>query len=114
MTGLPRYEGTGQYPLLARDNQLAALVTADTAERGRWQSITFLVWNGASGSVVGRWTASAPTQVLARTVGRGFWSHLGPAIRRAARPRMSPFMAPAPTMHIDASNPDDHARYATR
>jgi hypothetical protein len=114
LTSLPRYEGTGQYPLLAHDNQLVALVTADMADRGRWQSITFLVWNGSNGSVVGRWTASAPTPVLARAVGRGFWAHLGPAIRRAAKPKASPFSTPAPTMRIDASNPDDHARYATR
>lgn len=108
MTSLPRYEGTGQYPSLAKDYQLAAFVTADMEDRGRWQSITFLVWNGVKGTIVGRWTASAPTTVLARAVGRGFWSHLGPAIRKAASPRQSPGLAPAPPMRIDASNPADN------
>jgi len=102
MTSLPRYEGTGQYPILARDHHLAAFVTADVEERGKWQRITFLVWNGATGSVLGRWTASGQAPVLARTVGRGFWSHLGPAMRKAAAPPSNVPEA-APTMRIDAS-----------
>ena len=60
VTTLPRMEGTGQYPTLARDHHLAAFVTADVEERGHWQSVTFLVWNGNTGSVMGRWSASAP------------------------------------------------------
>lgn len=111
MTSLPRYEGTGQYPLLARDHSLAAFVTADMEERGRWQRITFLVWNGVNGSVVGRWTASAPSPALARAVGKGFWQHLGPAIRKAEAPAR-PTLGPAPPMRIDASASYDHARLA--
>lgn len=107
MTSLPRYEGTAQYPVLARDHHLAAFVTADMEERGRWQRITFLVWNGVNGSVVGRWTASAPATTLARTVGKGFWQHLGPAILKAEAPPLPANLAPAPPMRIDASTYDD-------
>lgn len=103
ITTLPRYEGTAQYPGLARDHRLAAFVTADVEERGKWQRITFLVWNGATGSVLGRWTASAPAPALARTVGRGFWTHLGPAVMKAAAPPSSTLEA-APPMRIDASD----------
>lgn len=110
MTSLPRYDGTGQYPILARDHTLAAFVTADMEERGTAQRITFLVWNGVSGSVVGRWTASAPSPVLARAVGRGFWQHLGPAIMRSRAPRPKGYLPPAPPMRIDASAPSDATR----
>ncbi|MEP6652151.1 MAG: hypothetical protein ABJA82_02270 [Myxococcales bacterium] len=110
MTSLPRYDGTGQYPILARDHTLAAFVTADMEERGTAQRITFLVWNGVSGSVVGRWTASAPSPVLARAVGRGFWQHLGPAIMKSRAPAPKGYLPPAAPMRIDASAPSDTAR----
>ncbi|MBC8133023.1 MAG: hypothetical protein H7X95_08590 [Deltaproteobacteria bacterium] len=113
-TSLPRYEGTGQYPALARDHQLAAFVTADVEERGRWQRITFLVWNGVNGSVVGRWTASAPAPVLGRAIGRGFWAHLGPAILKAEAPPRPTYLQPAAPMHIDASTHLDDSRVAAR
>ena len=103
VTNLPRYEGTGQYPGLARDHHLAAFVTADVEERGPWQRVTFLVWNGATGSVLGRWTASGPARVLPRTVGRGFWTHLGPAVLKAEAPAPA-VLGPAPPMRIDASD----------
>ena len=108
MTKLKYYEGTGQYPGLARDHHLAAFVTADLEERGHWQRITFLVWNGLTGSVLGRWTASAPTAYLPRTVGRGFWQRLGPAILKAEAPPLPIHLEQAPPMRIDASN-DGHA-----
>jgi hypothetical protein len=113
MTSLPHYEGTGQYPLLARDHHLSAFVTADLEDRGRWQRITFLVWNGLTGSVLGRWTASAPTPVLASAVGKGFWQHLGPAIQKAEAPPRPPGLERAPPMRIDASDPND-GKVATR
>ena len=106
VTSIPHMEGTAQYPSLARDNHLAAFVTADVEERGRWQSVTFLVWNGTTGSIVGRWTAGAPGPALPRAVGRGFWQHLGPALRRTGAPA-SPGLDEAPPMRIDASNADD-------
>ena len=114
MTSLPRYDGTGQYPSLARDHHLAAFVTADLEERGRWQRITFLVWNGVTGSVLGRWTASAPATVLASAVGKGFWQHLGPALQKAEAPPLPPGMDRAPPMRIDASDPMDDGKVATR
>jgi hypothetical protein len=104
MTSLPHYDGTGQYPALARQHHLTAFVTGDVEERGKWSSVTFLVWNGVSGSVIGRWTASGPTDALGRAVGRGFWAHLGPAVLRAAPPPLPIDQQQAPTMRIDASD----------
>lgn len=107
MTSLPRYEGTGQYPSLARDHHVAAFVTAGVEEKGHWQQVTFLVWNGLTGSVLGRWTASAPTPSLANAVGKGFWPHLGPAILKAQAPALIPSLNQAAPMRIDASSTDD-------
>lgn len=104
VTSLPHYEGTGQYPSVARDHHLAAFVTGGVEERGKWSSITFLVWNGTSGSVIGRWTAGAPTTVLAQAIGRGFWQHLGPAVMKAETPAWPMDLQQAPPMRIDASN----------
>lgn len=105
VTSIPRYEGTGQYPSLAREHHLTAFVTAGLEERGKWSSVTFLVWSGTTGSVVRRWTASAPTAELSDTVGKGFWSHLGGAVQRTAAPPLPPDMDQAPLMRIDASEP---------
>jgi hypothetical protein len=106
MVSLPRYDGTAQYPTLARDHTLAAFVTADMEALGSSsQRITFLVWNGVNGSVVGRWTASARSPVLARTVGNGFWRHLGPAILKSRAPMPRGYLPPAAPMRIDASAP---------
>lgn len=107
VTTLPHYEGTGQYPNLAREHHLTALVTAGLEERGRWSSVTFLVWSGADGSIVRRWTASAPADRLNEVVGKGFWSHLGPAVQRTVAPPLPPGMDQAPTMRIDASEQRD-------
>ncbi len=115
MTKLPHYEGTGQYPGLARDHHLTAFVTADLEERGRWQRITFLVWNGVTGSILGRWTTSAPAPRLARAIGKGFWQHLGPAMLKAEAPPLPIQLEQAPPMRIDASNrAADDDRVASR
>jgi hypothetical protein len=111
---LPHYEGTAQYPDVARDNHLAAFVTGDVEERGKWSSITFLVWNGMSGSVIGRWTAAAPTTVIGQAVGKGFWQHLGPAVLRAQPPPLPIERDQAPTMRIDASDSMRDEPIATR
>ena len=113
VTTLPHYEGTGQYPTLAREHHLTALVTGDIEERGKWSSITFLVWSGKTGSVVRRWTASAPTASLSGAVGRGFWQHLGPAVLRSEAP-WQPELDQAPTMRIDASEPRHDEPIAAR
>ena len=43
VTSVPRQDGTGRYPQLARDGHLAAFVTGDVEEKGKWGSVTFLV-----------------------------------------------------------------------
>lgn len=104
VTTLPRYDGTGQYPSLAREGHLTAFVTGDVEERGKWASVTFLVWNGLTGSVLGRWTTSAPVALLGKAVGKGFWQHLGPAVKRAEAPPVPMDQQEAPAMRIDASD----------
>jgi hypothetical protein len=104
VTALPRVAGTGQYPGLARDHRLAAFVTGDLEEgRGR-HSVTFLVWDGASGSVLGRWTASAAPKNLPKAVAKGFWKALGPRFEGAQAPP-SDELEPAPPMYVDAGEP---------
>jgi hypothetical protein len=73
---------------------------------GTRRSITFLVWNGATGSVVGRWSASSGPKHIRRAVARGFWKHLSKALAQAQAPPR-PDLEPAPPMYIDAG-------YATR
>jgi len=101
VTSIPRVDGTGQYLTLARDHQLAAFVTGDLEDRKTRSSITILVWDGARGSVLARWSLSAHPKKLGRTLARGFWKHLGRAIEQAQCP--PPAEPPeAPPMRIDA------------
>jgi len=101
MTSIARVQGTGQYLTLAKDHRLCAFVTGDMEERPRRHSVTFLVWDGASGSVLARWSASAPPKSLAKAVGKGFWKHLGPALDGAHAPPSNE-LPPAPPMRISA------------
>lgn len=101
LTSLPAYEGTGQYPGLAREHNVRAFVTADLEERGGRSALTFLVWSGISGSVVGRWSVAAPRPELVSAIGRGFWHNLGSAVVRAKAPPSSE-LDEAPPVRIDA------------
>jgi hypothetical protein len=101
LTSLPAYEGTGQYPGLAREHNVRAFVTADLEERGSRSALTFLIWSGASGSVVGRWSVAAPRPELVSAIGRGFWRNLGSAVVRAKAPP-SGELDEAPPVRIDA------------
>jgi len=103
MTSLPRYEGTGQYPELARDHHLKAFVTADLDERGTRRSVTFLVWNGLTGSVLGRWSVSGSATSLGRSIGKGFWRNIGPVLAKAVAPPSTTLDEAAP-MTIDATS----------
>ena len=103
VTSIPRVAGTGQYLSLARDHRLAAFVTGDLEEHRTRQTLTILIWDGAGGSVVGRWSASGPTKQLPRLLARGFWKHLGSALERAQAPLSAEPLPPAPPMRIDAS-----------
>jgi hypothetical protein len=106
LTSIPAVSGTGQYPQLARDRELKAFVVADIEQKGNRLAMTFLVWQGADGSVVGRWELAAYKNNLARMLRREFWKRLGPAIAKAVAPP-STRLAPAPIMRIDASSPHD-------
>jgi hypothetical protein len=104
VTSIPAVAGTAQYVTLAREHRLAGFVTADIEERRTRNTITLLVWSGATGSVVGRWSTSAPPKRLPRALARGFWKNLGKAIKTAEAPP-SNYLPPAPPMRIDAGTP---------
>jgi hypothetical protein len=104
LTTLPRVGGTGQYLTLARDNRLAAFVTGDLDERPHRATITFLVWDGASGSVLGRWTASAAPKNLPKAIAKGFWKALGARFEGAQAPP-SDTVEEAPPMYVNAGEP---------
>jgi hypothetical protein len=106
ITSIGRVDGTGQYLTLARDHRLAALVTADIEEHRSRHTVRFLVWNGASGSVLGRWEASAPPKRLGKAVAKGFWKHLKPAFEQATPPP-STELEPAPPMYVNAGSAVD-------
>ncbi|HJX54625.1 MAG TPA: hypothetical protein VJ801_17800, partial [Polyangia bacterium] len=106
LTSIPAVSGTGQYPQIARDRELKAFVVADIEQKGKRLAMTFLVWQGIDGSVVGRWEVATYREKLARALRREFWKRLGPAIANALAPPSSR-LAPAPPMRIDASSPYD-------
>jgi hypothetical protein len=103
LTSIPRVEGTGQYLTLARDHRLAAFVAGDLEEHRTRQTLTILIWDGAQGSVLARWSASGPARQLPRLLAKGFWKHLGPALDKARAPE-SNVLPPAPPVRMgDAS-----------
>jgi hypothetical protein len=101
ITSLPAVTGTSQYPGLAKDKRLSALVVADVDDRGGRVVLSFLVWQGLDGSVIGRWEVSGAKKTIGARLGREFWQRLGPAIRRAMAPP-SDVLSPAPPMRINA------------
>jgi hypothetical protein len=108
-TEVPLAEGTGQYYTWARELGLRAFVTGEVESLGRRRRATFLVWSGHNGSIVGRWTVTAPAKQLPRAIARGFWSHLGRSFRRAYLPPewREQKVTPGPTMYIDAGLAQD-------
>jgi hypothetical protein len=104
VTTLPRVAGTGQYPELARDNRLTAFVTADLEEGLHSARVTFLVWDGATGSVQGRWSAYAATKRLPKVIAKGFWKALGPRFD-SLQPPPSDELAPAAPLYVNAGDP---------
>jgi hypothetical protein len=107
VTTLPRVGGTGQYLSLARDHQVAAFVTGDVDERRSRHSVTFLLWDGATGSVQGRWSAAAAPRRLPRAVAKGFWKHLGPAFEAVPPLPSTDELPPAEPLLINAGEPLD-------
>ena len=104
LTSIPRVRGTAQYPEIARDHRLAAFVTCDLEEHRTRRTLTILIWDGARGDVLGRWSASGSAKAVAKALAKGFWKHLGPALEKAQAPE-SDEVAPAPPMRIDAGSP---------
>jgi hypothetical protein len=101
LTSLPAVSGTSQYPGLAKDKRVSAFVVADVDDRGNRVVLSFLVWQGIDGSVVGRWEVSGTKKAVGGRLGREFWKRLGPAISHAMAP-VSDVLGPAPTMRINA------------
>ncbi|HVZ70989.1 MAG TPA: hypothetical protein VHJ20_01330 [Polyangia bacterium] len=106
VANLARVSGTGQYPELARDNKLTAFVTADLEEGRHRAAITFLVWDGATGSVQGRWSVSAAPKGLGKAIAKGFWKALGSKLD-ALEPPPSDELEPAAPMYVNAGEPLD-------
>jgi hypothetical protein len=107
LTSISRVNGTGQYLGLARDHRVTAFVTGELDERRpRYHRVTFLVWNGATGVVLGRWSAAGDPKRLHKAVAKGFWKHLRRALEGAVAPPPPPSdLPPAATMYINASDP---------
>jgi len=104
LTTLPRVAGTGQYLEMAKDNRVAAFVSADLEEGAHFQRVTFLVWDGASGNVLGRWSASAAGKHLPKAVAKGFWKNLGARVGDAQAPASDDLGEAAP-MYVNAGEP---------
>ena len=104
LTSLSTVSGTSQYPGLAKDKNLSAFVVADVVERGNRVSLSFLIWQGIDGSVIGRWEVAGPKKKIARRLAKEFWKRLGPAIAKAIAPP-SGILPPAPPMRINAGTP---------
>ena len=104
VTSLASVSGTSQYPGLAKDKHLTAFVVADTDDRGDRIALSFLVWQGIDGSVIGRWEVAGPKKRMSGKLAREFWKRLGPAIAKAQAPQ-SDVLSPAPTMRINAGPP---------
>jgi hypothetical protein len=99
VTSLARVSGTSRYPGLAKENQLSAFVVADVDDRGGRIVLSFLVWQGLDGSVIGRWEVAGPKKLMPAKLATGFWKRLGPAIRKAHAPPS------------DELSPNAHPRY---
>lgn len=107
LTSISRVNGTGQYRELARDHRVTAFVTGELDERRPGHHrVTFLVWNGATGVVVGRWSAAGNPKRLPKTVAKGFWKHLRRALEGAVAPPPPPSeLPPAEPMYVNAAEP---------
>lgn len=101
LTSLPAVSGTSQYPGLARDKRVSAFVVADVDDRGARIVLSFVVWQGIDGSVIGRWEVSGTKKTIGARIGRELWKRLGPAISRSMAPP-SDVLSPAPPMRINA------------
>jgi hypothetical protein len=101
LTSLPAVSGTSQYPGLAQEKRLSAFVVADVEDRGGRVVLSFLVWQGIDGSVIGRWEVAGAKTSIGSRLGREFWKRLGPVISHAMAP-LSNELGPAPTMRINA------------
>src|SRR5882724_4311422 len=86
VTSIPRVDDPAQYPPIAREHQVSAFVTGDVSTNGRArararQTVTFTVWNGATGLKLGKWSATAPPRRLPGVVAHGVLKNLGDALQ---------------------------------
>jgi hypothetical protein len=104
LTSLAPVSGTGQYPGLAKDKNLSAFVVGEAVEKGKRINLSFLIWQGIDGSVLGRWEVAGPKNKIGRRLAKEFWKRLGPVIERAIAPP-SDYLPPARPMRINAGTP---------
>ena len=76
-------ESTVQYAPLAQGRKVGAYVIGDLDRSKRRHKLTIVVLDGERGSVLGRWSLSAPTTNPGKFLASGFWKHLGPALAKA-------------------------------
>ena len=101
LTSLTGVSGTSQYPGLAKEKHLSAFVVADADDRGERIILSFLVWQGIDGNVIGRWEVGGPKKLMAGRLAKEFWRRLGPTISKAHAPP-SDELGPAAPMRINA------------
>jgi len=104
LTSLAPVRGTSQYPGLAKDKHLSAFVVGEVVEKGKRISLSFVIWQGIDGNVLGRWEVAGPKNKIGRRLAKEFWKRLGPVIEKAVAPPRSA-LPPAPPMRINAGAP---------
>jgi hypothetical protein len=71
---------------MAKHKHLSAFVVGEVVEKGKRISLSFLIWQGIDGTVVGRWEVAGPKSKIGRRLAKEFWKRLGPVIEKAIAP----------------------------
>jgi hypothetical protein len=95
VTTIPSIESTAEYAALAHDRRLTAFVVGDLDRSKRRPLLTMVVLGGERGSVLGRWSVSAPVKNPGKFLANGFWKGLGPALEKARAPELPVIPPPA-------------------
>ncbi len=101
VTTIPSVESTAEHAALARDLRVTAFVVSDLDWSKSRHKLTTVVLDGEDGSVLGRWSVSAPVNNPGKFLATGFWKHLRHALERARAPEP---VSPSPTgIGLDAN-----------